>query len=860
MAGGAVDARLARAHALHTRAIAENSAARPAAADVLLRRSLALVVGTVDAPLDDVVRAMPRDRVSLVVRILITGAKAQAELGGLALGLDALDQAARIADEHADRSVTVSIKNQRGLLLLRSGDMLGALAEFLEAERGFGAAPPLDRCNVLLNRGAVRLNQGDLADARTDLSRCARLASRAGLALLQAMAEHNRGYLEFLVGNIAAGLEAMDTAARTSGHIPVGVSYLDRARLLVEAGLTREADAILADAGAIFARDHIAQDLAETELARAQCALVAGDIAAARRYAGRARDRFRRRGNDRWRRSAELVLLQGDLAASRPGVRLVEPALRLQSEFSAEGLRLPALTAALIAAEAYLAAGHPEAAAGILATAGSVRRRDPITTRLHTRYVQARLEAAGGRTVAAARQARAGLGELAAYQASFGSIDLQTAGAVHGRRIAELDLGLALSSGRAASVFAAAERARAASSRLTAVRSPADARAADLLAELRQTVESLQVLSQDRHASAPLLRRRRELERLIVARGWTLAGAGAARPVARLAEIRAAVAAADARMVIFVEAAGALHAVVAGEGRLGLHELGRAAGVTEQVRRVRADLDVLAQPRLPGPLSAAVRGSLERSVGELEAALLAPLRLDGRRLVIVSTGVLGQVPWGMLSSLRGVPIVVAPSATAWLAAVDAPERARRPDVIALAGPDLARAEHEVTGVVAAWGKATAHTGAAAARHTLARALTRGTVVHVAAHGVHQTENPLFSSLRLADGVAFAHELDQTARTPEHVVLSACELGLATVRPGDEGIGLTSVLLRLGTRSVVAGVARVQDEVAAQTMITYHRLLAAGQDSAAALAEATSALGREVTAPFVCFGASWRGAR
>ena len=33
-----------------------------------------------------------------------------------------------------------------------------------------------------------------------------------------------------------------------------------------------------------------------------------------------------------------------------------------------------------------------------------------------------------------------------------------------------------------------------------------------------------------------------------------------------------------------------------------------------------------------------------------------------------------------------------------------------------------------------------------------------------------------------------------------VVLSACELGLATVRPGDEALGLTSVLLPSGARA------------------------------------------------------------
>ena len=119
--------------------------------------------------------------------------------------------------------------------------------------------------------------------------------------------------------------------------------------------------------------------------------------------------------------------------------------------------------------------------------------------------------------------------------------------------------------------------------------------------------------------------------------------------------------------------------------------------------------------------------------------------------------------------------------------------------------------------------------------------------------MHQTENPLFSSVRLADGPLFAHELDQSARTPEHVVLSACELGLATVRPGDEALGLTSVLLHLGTRSVVAGVARVSDDLAAASMADYHARLRSGSDSAEALADT---LQTHPGLPFVCFGAAF----
>jgi CHAT domain-containing protein len=172
--------------------------------------------------------------------------------------------------------------------------------------------------------------------------------------------------------------------------------------------------------------------------------------------------------------------------------------------------------------------------------------------------------------------------------------------------------------------------------------------------------------------------------------------------------------------------------------------------------------------------------------------------------------------------------------------------------VAIAGPDLGRGIEEATAVGRIW-DARLLTGAAATGAAFAQALAGARIAHVAAHGVHQTENPMFSSLRLADGALFAHELDQTADTPEHVVLSACELGLATIRPGDEALGLTSVLLHLGTRCVVAGVARVGDEAAAETMADYHFRLASGQDSAEALAAALA----ERPVPFACFGAAYR---
>ena len=122
-----------------------------------------------------------------------------------------------------------------------------------------------------------------------------------------------------------------------------GSPLLDRARVLAEAGLVREADESLA----ARRRDLPARPAGPgPRRDRARAGPLRADRRRRCRRRGaspmRARDRFRRRGNDRWRRSAELVLLQGDLAAGRPGARLDRPgaaAARRSSSATACGCR-----------------------------------------------------------------------------------------------------------------------------------------------------------------------------------------------------------------------------------------------------------------------------------------------------------------------------------------------------------------------------------------------------------------------------------------------------------------------------------------------------------------------------------------
>jgi hypothetical protein len=252
----------------------------------------------------------------------------------------------------------------------------------------------------------------------------------------------------------------------------------------------------------------------------------------------------------------------------------------------------------------------------------------------------------------------------------------------------------------------------------------------------------------------------------------------------------------------------------------------------------------------------AVRRHLDAALTRLDALLVLPLKVGERALNISAGGMLTVLPWSLLPSRLGIPTVVTPSAAAWVERQghDVNPRIR---VVAVAGPDVPGAQREVEGVADRWPGASVLSEDHASSANLAAALGTADLLHVAAHGHHRHDNPLFSSLRLSDGPLFAHELDALDRVPACVVLSSCEVGLSTLRPGDEGLGLTSALLHFGAKSVVSGVARVRDDVATETMLVFHDALSRGVDVASALASAQSAVrAADAPVPFVCFGATW----
>ena len=229
------------------------------------------------------------------------------------------------------------------------------------------AVAPIDhvdfdlRYSILLNRGTTHLFRGDLRTARDDLTAAVTVARAQNRPNEAAKAQHNLGYLEFLAGNLALALQIMDEVMHLATDASAAVILLDRSRVLIEAGLHREADAALREAGELFRADRLFKDLGEVELARAECALLDG------------RDR-RRPPAGRQRPNPVPPAGQRPLAsrcraaaaAGRPGRGTSGPAARAGRVPAGRGVSRPsrsttqARTAQLIAAEALLQAGRPD--------------------------------------------------------------------------------------------------------------------------------------------------------------------------------------------------------------------------------------------------------------------------------------------------------------------------------------------------------------------------------------------------------------------------------------------------------------------------------------------------------------------
>jgi tetratricopeptide (TPR) repeat protein len=838
----AEEARGARARELHARGLEALNRGRPLLGARSLRAGLRLL-GWPGAT------GSWQSHRELTFRLLGTLAAAEVARGNSDRGFGLLDS--------MDTLIT---DDNRGVLLLQRGLLLTMIGRVDDAVRSFDAAVPLlERADervalarTLLNRAFIHQIAGQVRPALADLARSEEISRELGMSVQLAKSHHGRGSCLLLAGDIPGALRAFDQAEQGYAADADGmlvVLAVEKARAMLAAGLGADAAGVLDAALPRFAGLGMNQEHAEAELTRAQIALSVGDHETARRWAIQAERRFRRRRNETWAAVAALTRLRAEFAAGAATLKVTTTAAVLAGRLRELGLDNDAEAAELLAAAAHLRRGEVDEAGRFVRRQSG--RRSTLDTRLQRQVVRARLADARGDHAATFRHARSGLARLAAHRGLFGSIDLQTGVATHGAELARAGLDAALAQGRPATVFRWLEHSRAQAFRSRAVHPLDDPVTADALAELRQRARVTRASELGGHRDAGAARRVAELERQIRAHSWRTSGTGEHHADVSLAEVRAELRAAGAALVSYFLVGSRIHAFLVTGRTARIVELGDLPTTTETITRLRGDLDVLSGRALPAPLDTAVRTSAERQLAVLTEHLIAPMRgyLGDEDLVVVPTGPLSGVPWGLLPDLRGRPVTVSPSATVWLSGRRAPRPAAAGTLL-VAGPNLDHAAAEVEQLADIYPESATLSGADATVESTMKALDGCGVAHFAAHGHHEQDSVLFSRLDLADGPLMAYDIHRLGAAPDHVILASCDVGRVVVRAGDEILGFTAALLYSGTRTVVSSVARMDDAAAVGVMTAYHRGLSRGVAPARALADA--ALTEPLT-PLVCFG-------
>ncbi|MBE1874265.1 CHAT domain-containing protein [Myceligenerans pegani] len=816
----------------------------------------------------DEIEAIDVDRLDRVLRRAWDGLAVRGHLGlsnSVLLRTDSLDDAMKLcarAEELAtastDPSLRTLVQTQRGVLLIRTGSTRAALEHFSEACENADMLEDEERAILLLNRGNAHSELGMFEAALRDYEASYMHAAEAGNLMSTSFALGNIGYALYAMGDLPGALASMERSHDLTPDRDDGIPLLARAEVLFDSGLLEDAERLLRTAVEQLARVGWPADHAEAEWFHARCLLGLRQYDAARRTARRASRRFADAGNPSMAALAQVLELEAELAGTRfeapttaVARRRAEAALAVAEEGDGTGSFLgyhPGHAARLVAARWLVLAGDVARARRVFDVVGRDGPGTPLTFRIQRLVVAAQLAFAEHNRARGLRAVRQGFRLLAEHRSRLGAVESVTAAAVHGVDLALVDVGAALETGRPTAFFDALERGRSTFAGPGRVTPPDDPEAAELLAEARGLLGRARELPADGEHAAEredLTRRAGAIQNKARERSWLHAGdAEVDQPVTARETVRAL--GGGAVVANFAVFGGRLRAVRVDDRGAVLLDLGEPAAVEEHVRRVRADIAVAANEHIPPPLRAAAQASLARSLKTLDDAVIAPLGADGDLHVVAREPLLG-IPWTALPSRQG-------RRTSVNSHVARGRRDAHPGtghrLLAAAGPGVAHGAGEAGAVGTEWPGATVLTGGSATTAAVREALATHDVVHLAAHGRHDADNPLFASIELADGPLFAHELDGMRLPGSVVVLAACEVGGSSEVVGGEVLGLTSVLLRLGARAVIAAVAPLPDALAAQVMPRFHAHLRTTDDPEAALAAACAEADQPV--PLVCF--------
>jgi CHAT domain-containing protein len=227
---------------------------------------------------------------------------------------------------------------------------------------------------------------------------------------------------------------------------------------------------------------------------------------------------------------------------------------------------------------------------------------------------------------------------------------------------------------------------------------------------------------------------------------------------------------------------------------------------------------------------------------KLYEKLLEPLAalIGEKDLVVVPAGAAYYVPFHALRNdgnymIESREISYAPSAKVWRSLIK--KRPKKPKTVLLMGyadEKIPRVDHEIKTLEKIFPRVKTFTGKAANFANYTKNAPHFDILHLACHGQFRADNPLFSSLHLADGFITVKDICSQKLKAGLVTLSACETGLNSVFAGEEILGLARGFLSAGVRSLVLSLWTVSDTATAELMKDFYENLQRGAAVSASL--------------------------
>jgi tetratricopeptide (TPR) repeat protein len=771
------------------------------------------------------------------------------ETGSLAISGDlegSLQTIESVLSAVEDAELRAEFEYQRAAVLAGMGHTVAAIESFeavLPVYQGLGDAQSV--LMTLNQLGRLRTSAGDLRQAEEALEQALSMARENSETASIPGILHNLGLLSAYQGDIPEALQRLYESDELYMEISGSNApqHVARCEVLMSVGLFEEALETARSISRASAERDDREHQINALMVAARAALLAGHHAEAMQHADQAASGSGKGGDIPVLYEARAIGIEARLELDGPSDELLGDAITVAEMMTEEGLIVAATQVKFLAARISSEMGSDALTMRLLEEVAGAAT-GPVELRLQGALARARLGMIRGERGKALRAVRSGLSMIDRFQETLGATELRLGIENRGSELADTGLRLAVDSGRPREILEWLDRTRARALRLRPVTPVEDEEMRALLADMRHTGAELRKPS--RRDDPELLARRRSLEQRIAAAGRIQRGTQTARAGFSVADLIEELG--DAVLYEIGATDGRLFAILVDHGRARMITLGPLDEIERELMHLRFTMR-----------SAARRGrTVDESVlEELSEGLFGDADFGDRHVVVVPPPRLMAVPWAALSPFRGRPIVVAPSAEMWWRAKH--DRLVRSGVVVSAGPDLAGALEEIEAVGALYEDARIFSDDASVDE-VRRELDGTGVAHIACHAGFRVENPMFSSLRLGDGDLNVYDIERLAMPPTLVVLSACDSGYTETRAGDELAGLTSALLSMGTRSVVASVGLVPDSPAtSELMVELHKGLVAGLEPAKALATAQADAYEDPTrfvsaASFVCVGA------